>query len=116
MIVYIFLKISELNLKNQLELLNKAITEKRSYRSLTLLINKANETATELKESTQNMLKENPYPSSALSVKERQSNPFPCAQENKDEVKSSTTMDNLANHSQEFVMTSPSEQTYLPAS
>ena len=64
-------KIAELSLKSKLDLLQTAIDQRKSFRSLTLLINKAK--ATELK-TLDAVLKESPNSSSTSSVMERYSN------------------------------------------
>ena len=67
-------KISELSLKSKLDLLQSAIDQRKSFRSLTLLINKAKSNVDELKTTLDAVLKESPNSSSTSSVMERYSN------------------------------------------
>ena len=68
------LKIAELSLKSKLDLLQSAIDQRKSFRSLTLLINKAKSNVDELKTTLDAVLKESPNSSSTSSVMERYSN------------------------------------------
>ena len=67
-------KIAELSSKSKLNLLQTAIDQRKSFRSLTLLINKAKANVDELKTKLDAMLKESPNSSSTSSVMERCSN------------------------------------------
>ena len=67
-------KIAELSLKNKLDLLQTAIDQRKSFRSITLLINKAKANVDELKTTLDAVLKESPNSSSTSSVMERYSN------------------------------------------
>ena len=64
---------SELNFKNQLDLQQTAISQRKSYRTLTLLINNIKETKEELRKATEKVFLENPHPSTVSSITERQS-------------------------------------------
>ena len=64
-------KIAELILKSKLDLLQTAIDQRKSFRSLTLLINKAKSNVDELKTTLDAVLKESPNSSSTSSVMER---------------------------------------------
>ena len=67
-------KMSELNFKNQLDLLQTAISQRKSFRTLTLLINNIKETKEELRKAAEKVFFENPHPSTVSSITERQSN------------------------------------------
>ena len=67
-------KMSELNFKNQLDLLQTAIPQRKSFRTLTLLINNIKETKEELRKAAEKVFLENPHPSTVSSITERQSN------------------------------------------
>ena len=67
-------KMSELNFKNQLDLLQTAILQKKVLEPLTLLINNIKETKEELRKAAEKVLLENPHPSTVSSITERQSN------------------------------------------
>ena len=67
-------KMSELNFKNQLDLLQTAISQRKSFRTLTLLINNIKETKEDLKKAAEKVFLENPHPSTVSSITERQSN------------------------------------------
>ena len=67
-------KIAELSLISKLNLLQTAIDQKKSFRSLTLLIKKAKANVEELKTTLDAVLKESPKSSSTSSVMERYSN------------------------------------------
>ena len=67
-------KMSELNFKNQLDLLQTAIFQRKSFRTLTLLINIIKETKEELRKAAEKVFLENPHPSTVSSITERQSN------------------------------------------
>ena len=67
-------KIAELSLKSKLDLLQSATDQLRSFRSLTLLINKAKANADELKLTHDAVLKESPNSNSTSSVTEQYSN------------------------------------------
>ena len=64
-------KIAELSLKSKLDLLQTAIDQKKSFRLLTMLINKAKANVDELKTTLDAVLKESPDSSSTSSVMER---------------------------------------------
>ena len=68
------IKIAELSLKSKLDLLQSAIEQRKSFRSLTLLINRAKANIDELKTTLDAVLKEIPNSSSTSSVMERYSN------------------------------------------
>ena len=67
-------KIAELSLKSKLDLLQSAIDQQKSFRSLILLVNKAKANVDELKTTLDAVLKESPNSSSTSSVMERKSN------------------------------------------
>ena len=67
-------KIAELNLKSKLDLLQSAIDQRKSFRSLNLLISKSKPNVDELKTTLDAVLKESPNSSSTSSVMERNSN------------------------------------------
>ena len=67
-------KIAELSLKSKLDLLQSAINQRKSFRSYTLLDNKAKANVDELKTTLDAVLKESPNSSSTSSVMERNSN------------------------------------------
>ena len=67
-------KIVELSLKSKLDLLQSAIDQRKSFRSLTLLISKAKADVDELKTTLDAVLKESPNSRSSSSVMERNSN------------------------------------------
>ena len=63
-------KTAELSLKTKLDLLQSGIKQQKSFRSLTLLINKAKANVDELKTTFDAVLKEIPKSSSTSSVME----------------------------------------------
>ena len=67
-------KVAELILKSKLDLLQSAIDQQKSFRSLTLLINKAKSNVDELKTTLDAVLKESTNSSCTSSVMERYSN------------------------------------------
>ena len=67
-------KMSELNFKSQLDLLQTAISLRKSFRTLTLLIDNIKETKEELRKAAEKVFLENPHPSRVSSITERQSN------------------------------------------
>ena len=67
-------KMSKLNLKNQLDLLQTEISQRKSFRTLTLLINNIKKTKKELRKAAEIAFLENPHPSTVSSITERQSN------------------------------------------
>ena len=67
-------KIAELSLKSKLDLLQTTIDQRKSFRSLTLLINKAKSNVDQLKTTLDAVLRESPNSSSTSSVMERYSN------------------------------------------
>ena len=67
-------KMSELNFKNQLDLLQTAISQRKSFRTLTLLINNIKETKEELRKAAEKVFLKNPHPSTVSSITERHSN------------------------------------------
>ena len=67
-------KMSELKFKNQLDLLQTVILPRKSFRTLTLLINNIRETKEELRKAAEKVFLENPHPSIVSSITERQSN------------------------------------------
>ena len=60
-------KMSELNFKNQFNLLQTAISQRNNFRMVTLLINTIKETKEELRKTAKNIL-ENPHPSTFSSI------------------------------------------------
>ena len=81
-------KIAELSLKSKLDLLQTAIDQQKSFRSLTLLINKAKANVDELKTTLDAVLKESPNSSSTSSVMERYSNLLSCLEKFEHEIDS----------------------------
>ena len=67
-------KIAERSSKSKLDLVQTAINQRKSFRSFTLLINKAKANVDELKTTLDAVLKEIPNSSSTSSVMERYSN------------------------------------------
>ena len=67
-------KVAELSLKSKLDHLQTAINQQKSFRSLTLFINKAKANVDELKKTLDAVLKESPNSSSTSSAMERYSN------------------------------------------
>ena len=67
-------KMSKLNFKNQLDLLQTAISQRKRFRTLTLLINNIKETKEELRKAAEKVFLEKPHPSTVSSITERQSN------------------------------------------
>ena len=65
---------SELNFNNQLDLLQTATLQRKSFRTLTLLINNIKETKEELRKAAEKVFLENPHPSTVSSITDRQSN------------------------------------------
>ena len=63
-----------MNFKNQLDLLQTAILQRKSFRTLTLLIDNIKETKEELRKAAGKNFLENPHPSTVSSITERQSN------------------------------------------
>ena len=78
----------ELSFKNQLDLLQTAIWQRKRFRTLTLLINNIKETKEELRKAAEKVFLENPHPSSVSSITERQSNLLPKLQIFEHEVNS----------------------------
>ena len=69
-----FFKMSEMNFKNQLDLLQISISQRKSFRTLTLRINNIKETKEELRKAAEKVFIENTHPSTVSSITERQSN------------------------------------------
>ena len=61
-------KTSELKFKNQLDLLQTAISQRKSFRTLTLLINNIKETKEEPRKAADKVFLENPHPSTVSSM------------------------------------------------
>ena len=67
-------KIAELTLKSKLDLFQSAFDQRKGFRSLTLLINKAKANVNELKTALDGVFRETPNSNSTSSVMERYSN------------------------------------------
>ena len=67
-------KMSELNFKIRLDLLQTAILRRKSFITLTLLINNIKETNDELRKAAEKIFRENPHPSTVSSITERHPN------------------------------------------
>ena len=67
-------KMTELNMKNQLDLLQTSVEQRKSFRTLSLLINKIKESVEELKTNLDSIMIEKVSSSSINSVMKRQSN------------------------------------------
>ena len=67
-------KKTELNMKNQLDLLQTSVEQRKSFRTLSLLINKIKESVEELETNLDSILMEKVSSSSINSVMKRQSN------------------------------------------
>ena len=67
-------KMTELNMKNQLDLLQTSVEQRKSFRSLSLLINKIKESVEELKTNLDSIMMEKESSSSINSVMKCQSN------------------------------------------
>ena len=67
-------KMTELNMKNQLDLLQTSIEQRKSFRTLSLLINKIKESVEELKTNLDSIVMEKVSSSSINSVIKRESN------------------------------------------
>ena len=65
-------KSTESSLKSQLDLLQKAIDDRKSFRSLNLLISRAKTLQTELDKKTEALLRAKPHQSTATSILDRQ--------------------------------------------
>ena len=65
-------KSTEISLKSQLDLLQKAIDDRKSFRSLNLLISRAKTLQTELDKKTEAVLRAKPHQSTATSILDRQ--------------------------------------------
>ena len=65
-------KSTESSLKSQLDLLQKAIDDRKSFRSLNLLISRAKTLQTELDKKTEAVLRAKPHQSTATSILDRQ--------------------------------------------
>ena len=66
-------KMTELNMKNQLDLLQKCVEQRKRFRTLSLLINKVKEGAKELKANLESIMMEKVTSVSINSVMKRQS-------------------------------------------
>ena len=62
-------KVSELNFKNQLDLLQTAISRRKSFRTLILLISNIKETKEELRKAAEKVFLENAHPSKVSSIR-----------------------------------------------
>ena len=82
-------ELRELSLKSKLDLLQTAINQQKSFRPLTLLINKAKTNVDELKITLDAVLKESPNSSSLSSVMERYSNLLSSLEKFEHEIESS---------------------------
>ena len=67
-------KMTELNMKNQLDLLQTSVEQRKSFRTLSLLINKIKESVEELKKNLDSIMIEKVSSSNINSVMKRQSN------------------------------------------
>ena len=67
-------KMTELNMKNQLDLLQTSVEQRKSFRTLSLLINKIKESVEEQKTNLDSIMMEKVSSSSINSVMKRQSN------------------------------------------
>ena len=67
-------KMTELNMKNQLDLLQTSVEQRKSFRTLSLLINKIKESVEELKTNLDSIMIEKVSSSNINSVMKRQSN------------------------------------------
>ena len=67
-------KMTELNMKNQLDLLQTSVEQRKSFSTLSLLINKIKESVEELKTNLDSIMMEKVNSSSINSVMKRQSN------------------------------------------
>ena len=67
-------KMTELNMKNQLDLLQTSVEQRKSFRTLSLLMNKIKESVEELKTNLESIMMEKVGSSSINSVMKRQSN------------------------------------------
>ena len=67
-------KMTKLNMKNQLDLLQTSVEQRKSFRTLSLLINKIKESVEELKTNLVSIMMEKVSSSSINSVMKRQSN------------------------------------------
>ena len=65
-------KATEMAMKNQLDLLEKTIQQRKSFRSLSLLIERNRANKKELKEMSQNVMKQQPHQNTAKSILSRQ--------------------------------------------
>ena len=65
-------KSTEISLKSQLDLLQKAIDDRKSFRSINLLISRAKTLQTELDKKTEAVLRAKPHQSTATSILDRQ--------------------------------------------
>ena len=65
-------KATEMGIKNQLDLLEKTIQQRKSFRSLSLLIERTRANEKELKEMSQNVMKQQPHQNTATSILSRQ--------------------------------------------
>ena len=65
---------TELNMKNQLDILQISVEQRKSFRTLSLLINKIKESVKEMKTNLDSIMMEKVSSSSINSVMKRQSN------------------------------------------
>ena len=79
---------TELNMKNQLDLLQTSVKQRKSIRTLSLLINKIKESVEELKTNLDSIMIEKVSSSSIISVMKRQSNLISCLEKLELEVNS----------------------------
>ena len=66
-------KMSEWNFQNQLDLLRTALSQRKSFSALTVLINNFKETKKKLRKAAENVFLSKPHPSTVSSVTEKQS-------------------------------------------
>ena len=65
-------KATEMAMKNQLDLLEKTIQQRKSFRSLSLLIEQTRANKKKLKDMSQNVMKQQPHQNTATSILSRQ--------------------------------------------
>ena len=98
-------KTSELNFKNQLNLLQTTISQRKRFRTLTLLTNNIKETKEELRKAAEKVFLEKPHPSTISSITERQSNLLSKLQIFEHEFIAWMTTDNSASRPHDYDMT-----------
>ena len=65
-------KATEMSMKKLLDLLEKTVEQKKSFRSLSLMINKIKGQETELKKLSEEVMRQQPHQSTASSILNRQ--------------------------------------------